>query len=109
MNSAGFAITQGHGFQITFENGYTVSVQFGELNYCNNARFYLKSAQEMLKKYTTLVHPYQVNIECDDAEVAVISPFSGLLPMPEFGGDTVGAHFTPEMVFELIDKVRKMK
>jgi hypothetical protein len=29
--------------------------------------------------------------------------------MPEFGGDTVGAHFTPEMVFELIDKVRKMK
>ena len=105
MNNAGFAITQGHGFQITFENGYTVSVQFGELNYCNNARF----AQEKLKEYTTLVHPFQVNIECDDAEVAVLSPLRGLLPMSEFGGDVVGAHFTPEMVFKLMTKVRKMK
>lgn len=29
-----FRITNGKGFHITFVNGYTVSVQFGEGNYC---------------------------------------------------------------------------
>lgn len=33
---AGFRITGGCGFHITFENGYTVSVQFGGGNYCDN-------------------------------------------------------------------------
>ena len=31
-----FNITQGKGFQITFANGYTVSVQFGHGNLCEN-------------------------------------------------------------------------
>ena len=31
-----FNITQGKGFQIAFANGYTVSVQFGYGNYCEN-------------------------------------------------------------------------
>jgi hypothetical protein len=30
------AITQGKGFQITFPNGWTASVQFGTGNYCDN-------------------------------------------------------------------------
>lgn len=31
-----FKITGKKGFHITFENGYTVSVQFGPGNYCDN-------------------------------------------------------------------------
>ncbi len=31
-----FAATQNKGFQMTFDNGYTISVQFGLGNYCNN-------------------------------------------------------------------------
>lgn len=31
-----FAITQNKGFHITFENNWTVSVQFGGGNYCDN-------------------------------------------------------------------------
>lgn len=31
-----FRITGGKGFHITFENGYTVSVQFGPGNYCDH-------------------------------------------------------------------------
>ena len=31
-----FKITNHKGFQITFENGWTVSVQFGAGNYCEN-------------------------------------------------------------------------
>lgn len=32
----GFKITSGKGFHITFDNRYTVSVQFGGGNYCDN-------------------------------------------------------------------------
>jgi hypothetical protein len=32
----GFCITGGKGFHVTFKNGYTVSVQFGPGNYCDN-------------------------------------------------------------------------
>ena len=31
-------ITRGTGFQMTFENGWTISVQFGYGNYCDNNR-----------------------------------------------------------------------
>lgn len=31
-----FSITSSKGFQMTFENGVTVSVQFGPGNYCEN-------------------------------------------------------------------------
>lgn len=34
--SAGFGITHGKGFHVTFDNGWTVSVQFGPGNYCEN-------------------------------------------------------------------------
>jgi hypothetical protein len=34
--SPGFRITGKKGFHITFANGYTVSVQFGPGNYCDN-------------------------------------------------------------------------
>lgn len=32
----GFCITNQTGFHITFPNGYTISVQFGPANYCDN-------------------------------------------------------------------------
>ena len=31
-----FKITEGKGFHMTFKNGYTISVQFGTMNYCSN-------------------------------------------------------------------------
>jgi hypothetical protein len=34
--NAAFRISQGKGFQMTFANGITVSVQFGLTNYCAN-------------------------------------------------------------------------
>jgi hypothetical protein len=35
-HTEGFKITGGKGFHMTFANGYTVSVQFGGGNYCDN-------------------------------------------------------------------------
>lgn len=34
-----FKITNRKGFQVTFANGWTVSVQFGYGNYCSNKEF----------------------------------------------------------------------
>lgn len=34
-----FSISQGKGFQMTFANGWTVSVQFGYGNYCENRSY----------------------------------------------------------------------
>ena len=35
-NNSRFAITSGRGFHVRFDNGYTLSTQFGGGNYCNN-------------------------------------------------------------------------
>lgn len=45
----------GKGFQMTFENGWTVSVQFGRGNYCSNRDLQFGSRAEAI---------------CADAEVA---------------------------------------
>lgn len=34
--STGFKITDNKGFQVTFSNGWTASIQFGYGNYCEN-------------------------------------------------------------------------
>jgi len=39
---AGMRITHGRGFQITFSNGVTISVQFGPNNYCDNREYSLR-------------------------------------------------------------------
>lgn len=36
MSGPGFQTSDAKGFHVTFENGWTVSVQFGRGNYCDN-------------------------------------------------------------------------
>ena len=42
-----FKITQGKGFQVTFANGWTASVQFGVENYCANRLPLGRNAEEV--------------------------------------------------------------
>lgn len=87
----GFAITGGKGFHLTFANRWTVSVQFGPGNYCDN---------------------YDLNISDDDvkagrdgsttAEVACWPEGGELASM---GSDTVAGHQTPDQVARLIGVV----
>ena len=58
---AKFQITGGKGFQMEFENGYRISVQFGPYNYCEKRD---KSRPETDSEVW----------ESGDAEVAVIGP-----------------------------------
>ena len=56
-----FLITAGKGFQITFENGWTVSVQFGSGNYCENRW----TRKDLFDLYDPLSH----DVSSKDAEV----------------------------------------
>lgn len=86
-----FRITYGKGFNITFPNGWSVSVQFGPGNYCDH--YDAKAGREELacgqRGSTT-------------AECAVIHNRS-LFPHPSFEGNTVGGYMNPEQVLELMN------
>jgi len=87
-----FKITNGKGFHITFKNGYTVSVQFGPGNYCQNYDLQI-SKDEILSGAKGSV----------DAECAVFWGDGNLIPHPMFEGDTVGERMSSEQVLELLN------
>lgn len=55
----GFEVDDNQGFKITFDNGVTVSVQFGRANYCDNNRVVVAD--------TDIFHGNR----CDNAEIAI--------------------------------------
>lgn len=87
---SGFRITSGRGFHITFENGWTVSVQFGPGNYCENRRMQVGEDDARAGKQGSM-----------DAETAVWGP-DGEMVTREGDGDTVRGWQSPERVLELL-------
>jgi hypothetical protein len=87
-----FKITRQHGFHITFDNGYTVSVQFGPGNYCDNYNMRIGSEDQIAGEKGS-----------SDAEVAVWAKDGKLLAHPFFDGDTVGGRFSPKQVLDLLN------
>ena len=87
-----FCICGGKGFHIRFDNGWTVSVQFGPGNYCDN---------------------YDMQIGRDDkkageqgsrnAECALIDPEGNLIHRNEWG-DSVSSRSTPADVLALLNE-----
>ncbi len=61
----GFKITDGKGFHITFKNGWTISVQFGPGNYCDNYDMDISSFYRSNRRMT---------IESTTAEIAYWGP-----------------------------------
>ena len=90
-----FRITDGKGFQITFENGWTVSVQFGFGNYCANRDN---------KSASMLFGMYDGPVESLTAEIAAWDK-NGV--WYDFGNDTVMGHVTPDLVAGFIDEVAR--
>jgi hypothetical protein len=89
-------ITSGKGFQLCFENGLEISVQFGYGNYCDNH-----------------YNPYATsdgNTSCKDAEVAIISKVGEFIT-DEFisCGDSVVGYLNADAVADLITKVKNFK
>lgn len=76
------------GFHITFDNGYTVSVQFGAGNYCDNYNL------SIMEYHDKAVPPSST------AETALLDPNGEFV---EYKGDDVQARQTPEDVLELLN------
>lgn len=81
-----FKITDGKGFQITFDNGYSISVQFGPGNYCENRDLPYDA-------------PKKLNIfQSKDAEIAVFNPDGEFVRLDEH--DDVLGRLSSEEVLE---------
>jgi len=88
-----FKITSGRGFQMTFENGWTVSVQFGYGNYCEN------KMRDIIGKEST-VGEYK----CNDAEFAAWDKDGNWY---DFGSDEVKGWCTTNEVASFIEMISK--
>lgn len=86
-----FRLCHNRGFQITFENGYTVSVQFGAGNYCDNRTDALDAIA--IKSDTDL--------ECRNAEVAIIDHNNNFVEFSSSGESVLG-EIDPNKVAEMI-------
>lgn len=87
-----FRITGGKGFQMTFANGWTVSVQFGTGNYCDNRRMIFTSASDQIAGQEGSAN----------AEVAAWDADGRLY---DFGSDTVSGYRTADEVANFIANV----
>jgi hypothetical protein len=92
--------TSNKGFQLTFENGWTISVQFGYGNYCDNGHHPERLA----------LHNKQV-VESSDAEIAIWHEVKKDNTGSEYytfdNGDMVKGYCSPDEVADWIDKVSK--
>jgi len=94
----GFRITSGKGFQMTFANGYTISVQFGYGNYCDNCDEAPPTAFEYQQHNAMLGE-----LGSNTAELAVWDSNGEWVQMDE-DQDVLG-YVTPNYVAEIIAKV----
>lgn len=89
-----FYITGGKGFQMQFANGWTVSVQFGIGNYCQNRSYDFSNMREADIRAGAQGSP--------DAEVAA---WDANGTWYDFGSDTVAGWKTPDEVAAFIANV----
>ena len=89
---SGFKSCENKGFQITFENGWTISVQFGKGNYCDRRSFDENSWKPEADEI----------VESANAECAVWDADGNWM---EFDFDQVIGYQTPDQVAALIARV----
>ena len=89
-----FKITSHKGFHITFENGWTVSVQFGGGNYCENYDMPIGSE-----------HQAPV-LKSKDAEIAAWDKDGKWF---DFGHDEVNGRVDAKYVLKFMNKISKME
>ena len=92
------SITDGRGFQMKFENGWTVSVQFGTMNYCANRSYGLNDKE---------INPQRHIVEWN-SENAEIAAWDANGTWYNFEHDTVDGWQTSNQVAEFINKIANM-
>tara|TARA_Y100000389_G_C17393670_1_gene481338 strand:- start:297 stop:671 length:375 start_codon:yes stop_codon:yes gene_type:complete len=84
-----FEISDNKGFTITYQNGYTVSVQFGSGNYCTNRDL-----------------PYGEEVPPSDTAETALMTKDGFV---EYQGDDVQGHMSPADVLKLMVFAESLK
>jgi len=88
------------GFTLEFSNGWTVSIQFGDHNYCNNS-VNLKSL------FASEVHGAILeDVKCINAEVAA---WDSNEEWYDFGSDTVKGYLDADEVSDFIHMIRNLE
>lgn len=106
MRRSNFRITDSKGFSITFDNGWTISVQFGRGNYSDNY-----FGRQQVGESFPLMNARLGNQGSRNAECAVIDPAGDMVQLPSFmfdeGGyqDMVSNRSTPKQVLQLMNWV----
>ena len=85
-----FNITGNKGFHVQFDNGFTISVQWGPGNYAGN--------REMPYTLNNLTVPASKT-----AEIAIFAPDGEMVPFKD--GDTVQGYVTADQVLPYINAV----
>ena len=91
-----FTITQNRGFHMTFENGFTLSVQFGPGNYCERRYPHDHDAPQKKREWTS-----------KDAEIAIFTPTGNFYTLP--CGDNVLGWQSVDDVCKWIEFTRNLK
>jgi hypothetical protein len=94
--SHGFGATQNKGFYTTFENGWSISVQWGPGNYCD---------RHSIGNYNAPMETDNGAWTSDTAEIAIIHDETET--WYSFGNDTVLGHQTPDEVANWIGEVSR--
>lgn len=89
-----FVSTLNKGFQMTFENGLTISVQWGDINYCSNRVLETGYISENSSS----------KVKSEDAEIAIWDSNERWYC---FGNDTVKGWCSPDLVAKIISEVQK--
>ena len=88
-----FRITQGKGYSMTFPNGWTVSVQWGVMNYCTN---------RSMDRWTPSADAIAGSAGSPTAEIAAWDQ-NGV--WYDFGADTVKGWVTPAEVLDFMNLI----
>ena len=92
-----FEATQNKGFRMKFDNGFSISVQWGSMNYCERRNYSDEYKSELKEDF----------IKSADAEIAVIGPEDEMLGIGEH--DQVIGRLSPDEVAKVITIVSSSK
>ena len=85
-----FTATTNKGFRMKFDNGFSISVQWGSMNYCERRNYSDDYKSELDENF----------IESTDAEIAIIDSKGGMLAIGEH--DTVIGWLSADKVSRVI-------
>ena len=96
-----FSNSRGSGFHLTFDNNWTISVQFSGGHYCDNKEEHLNFAQKQIAKGDS--------VRSSNAEIAVWSNRISDSDLIWLEGDTVRGWTSANEVAQVIHKVSTAK